>query len=135
MHLKAGISPQDIDGEYVTVFTAEDPSRAFHGILVTNETGYQILRLLQSNTTPEQILTAMQALYDGDPAEMQADIESIIAQLLQAEGLEEDPQAAAVVPSPESSVDDAPAVPAPYTRVTLELIDLSEEALLFATYE
>ena len=67
-----------LDGETLLVPTG---SAAFHGLVQGNKTVDVILNCLLKDTTEEEILAVMKEKFDGDEADMRADISDVIAQL------------------------------------------------------
>lgn len=53
----------------------------FHGLVQGNKTVEVILNCLTQDTTEEEILSAVKEKFDGDEADMRADIADVIAQL------------------------------------------------------
>ena len=53
----------------------------FHGLVQGNKTVDTILNCLKEDTTEEKILIALKEKYDGDEADMRADITDVIAKL------------------------------------------------------
>ena len=54
---------------------------SFAGIVRSNKTAADIVDLLKTETTKEQVLEAMLKKYDADPAVISADIDKIIEKL------------------------------------------------------
>ena len=78
MKLKNEFILHNIGDETLLVPTAEAD---FHGLVQGNKTVYPILNCLKEDTTEEKILIALKEKYDGDEADMRADITDVIAKL------------------------------------------------------
>tara|TARA_B100000315_G_scaffold225371_1_gene231549 strand:+ start:969 stop:1220 length:252 start_codon:yes stop_codon:yes gene_type:complete len=50
-------------------------------IFVTNESGAQILSLLQAGKEPEAVTNELSSMYDGDPAVIKKDVDEVISTL------------------------------------------------------
>lgn len=78
MKLKKEFIVHNVGDETLLVPTAE---AGFHGLVQGNKTVDTILNCLTEDTTEEQILFALKEKYDGDEADMRADIADVIAKL------------------------------------------------------
>jgi hypothetical protein len=78
MKLKNEFILHNIGDETLLVPTAE---ANFHGLVQGNKTVDTILNCLKEDTTEEKILIALNEKYDGDEADMRADITDVIAKL------------------------------------------------------
>lgn len=58
-----------------------DTSAKFSGLLRSNKTAAEIIELLKTNVTEEQIIAAMQKKYDVPEATLKADVHKIIETL------------------------------------------------------
>lgn len=50
-------------------------------IFVTNETGAEILRLLEAGKGPKEIIVELEKGYSGDPAIIKADVDELVSKL------------------------------------------------------
>ena len=87
MKAKYAFEIMDLDGERVAV-PVGDGAEQFHGVLKMNETASDILKLLEKDTTEDQIIIDLLKEYEGDPDEMRKYVHSYIEQLI-AEGVVE----------------------------------------------
>ena len=78
MKLKNEFIVHNVGDETLLVPTAD---ASFHGLVQGNKTVDTILRCLQEDTTEERILDSLKEKYDGDEADMRADIADVIAKL------------------------------------------------------
>ena len=78
MKLKKDFIVHNVGDETLLVPTAEAD---FHGLVQGNKTVDTILNCLAEDTTEEKILIALKEKYDGDEADMRADIADVIAKL------------------------------------------------------
>lgn len=78
MKLKDEFIVHNVGDETLLVPTAE---ASFHGLVQGNKTVDVILNCLMKGTTEEEILSVMKEKFDGDEADMRADIADVIAQL------------------------------------------------------
>lgn len=78
MKLKDEFIVHNVGDETLLVPTAE---ASFHGLVQGNKTVDVILNCLMKDTTEEEILSVMKERFDGDEADMRADIADVIAQL------------------------------------------------------
>ena len=72
--------------ETLLVPTAQAP---FHGLVQGNKTVDFIMNCLLKDTDEEQILSLMKEKYDGDEADMRADIADVITKLREIGALDE----------------------------------------------
>ena len=78
MKLKNEFIVHNVGDETLLVPTAD---ASFHGLVQGNKTVDTILRCLQEDTTEEKILDSLKEKYDGDEADMRADIADVIKRL------------------------------------------------------
>lgn len=86
MKLKKEFIVHNVGDETLLVPTAEAD---FHGLVQGNKTVDTILNCLTEDTTEEKILFAFKEKYDGDEADMRADIADVIAKLRSIGALDE----------------------------------------------
>ena len=64
------------------LMTAVGPAaKSFHGLVRSNKTAAFIVERLKTETTAEEIVSAMTAEYDVDPETAERDIEAVIEKL------------------------------------------------------
>ena len=78
MKLKNEFIVHNVGEETLLVPTAE---AEFHGLVQGNKTVDTILNCLKEDTNEEQILSSLKEKYNGDEADMRADITDVIAKL------------------------------------------------------
>ena len=78
MKLKDEFIVHNVGDETLLVPTAE---ASFHGLVQGNKTVDVILNCLLKDTTEEEILSVMKERFDGDEADMRADIADVVKQL------------------------------------------------------
>lgn len=78
MKLKEEFIVHNIGDETLLVPTAD---ASFHGLVQGNKTVDVILNCLMKDTTEEEILSVLKERFDGDEADMRADISDVISQL------------------------------------------------------
>lgn len=78
MKLKNEFIVHNVGDETLLVPTA---GASFHGLVQGNKTVDTILNCLMEDTTEEQILIALKEKYEGNEADMRADIADVIAKL------------------------------------------------------
>ena len=78
MKLKNEFIVHNIGDETLLVPTAQAD---FHGLVQGNKTVDTILNCLTNDTTEDQIFIALKEKYDGDEADMRADIADVITKL------------------------------------------------------
>ena len=86
MKLAIEMAIMDMDGEYTAVAVGADSGR-FRGMLRLNDSGAEILRLLEEETTEEELLEKLGALYDESTPEEIAQLVSGFLARLRDEGL------------------------------------------------
>ena len=86
MKLKKEYIVHNVGDETLLVPTVEAD---FHGLVQGNKTVDTILNCLTEDTTEERILIALKEKYDGDEADMRADIADVIAKLRSIGALDE----------------------------------------------
>lgn len=80
MKLKSHIVTQEIGGQHMLV-AAMEKEGDFHGIVKSNETAAFVVEALKEDVTEDEILAKLQTVYEGDEADMRADIQKVIADL------------------------------------------------------
>lgn len=78
MKLKNEFIVHNVGDETLLVPTAD---ASFHGLVQGNKTVDTILSCLKEDTTEEKILDSLKEKYDGDEADMRADIADVIKRL------------------------------------------------------
>ena len=66
MKIKAGLLSHKVGDQYVTVASGE-AGDVFCGMLRSNETVMELLRMLEQETTEEQLVDGLFAKYDAPP--------------------------------------------------------------------
>ena len=74
------------DGQTVLVPTAD---ANFHGVIQGNKSVDVILQCLESDSTEAQIVEAMCAQFDGDPALIEKDVADVLKQLRSVGAIDE----------------------------------------------
>lgn len=88
MKLKKGFLLHDVLGEHMAV--AVGPAAAiFNGMIRNNETAHFIFQQLLTDTTEEQIVTAMEAKYDAPRDRIATDVHALLEKLRQEGFLDE----------------------------------------------
>lgn len=85
MKLKYQLAVQEIAGTYMAVAVGAD-ARKYSNVLNLNETGKEIVELLQQDTTVDAIVTALSQKYEGKESVIRASVEKIIQKMTE-EGL------------------------------------------------
>ncbi len=80
MKLKKGFVTQNFQGQQLMVAVGAEAKR-FHGMARSNETAAFIIDRLKSETSEEQIITAMLEEYDADEHTVRKDVRHIVEQL------------------------------------------------------
>ena len=88
MRLKKGFVMHNIGGEYMAVATG-DLLQDFYGYVRNNETAAEIFRLLQEDTTVDEIVAVMYEKYDVEKETLTKDVSEIVEKLRKAGFLEE----------------------------------------------
>ena len=83
MKIKDGFLLRKVGGQNVVVALGE-ASHSFNGIIRLNDTGVFLWKQLQQDMTEEQLLSAITAEYDIDPAQAQKDIAEFLESLRKA---------------------------------------------------
>lgn len=78
MKLKNEFIVHNVGDETLLVPTAD---ASFHGLVQGNKTVDTILNCLKEDTTEEKVLDSLKEKYDGDEADMRADIADVIKRL------------------------------------------------------
>lgn len=85
MRIVSGLILREIMGETVAV-PSGDSARLLSGLIVLNDTGTFLLKLLQSEHTMEELVQAVLDEYDTDPVTARSDVTEYLA-LLRQHGL------------------------------------------------
>ena len=88
MRLKEGLLSHKIGDEYVTV-AAGKAGEVFNGMLRSNQTASDILKMLETDTKEERIVDALFQQYSAAREEIAEDVHRIIVQLKAAGLLDE----------------------------------------------
>lgn len=83
MKIKDGFMLRKVGGQNVVVALGE-ASRSFNGIIRLNDTGVFLWEQLKQDKTEEQLLEALTAEYDIDPAQAKVDIADFVESLRKA---------------------------------------------------
>ena len=86
MKIKSEFVTHELDG--VQFLISMDQS-AFRGFMRSNETAAFIVEQLKTETTKDQIVDAMEAVYDAPRAQIAADVDEILDKLRSMNALEE----------------------------------------------
>ena len=86
MKLKDTFIVHHVEGETLLVPTG---AAEFHGLVQGNKTVGVILDCLLSDTTEEAIVHTLSERFDGDPADMRADVSDALEQLRSIGALDE----------------------------------------------
>ena len=81
MKLKASVIVQEMDGRFVLI-DADSGEDRFRGIINMNRTAAFIARLLEKETTKEDIVKALTDKYDVSPEVADANAQKVIDQFL-----------------------------------------------------
>ncbi len=85
MKAKYTFEIMDLDDGLVAV-PVGDQAEHFNGVLKVNESGVEILKLLEQETTEETIVKSLLEKYDGDEKEISGFVHEFIDKLI-AEGI------------------------------------------------
>ena len=88
MKLKYEFETTELGDEIIAV-PVGDNARDFGGVINLNDSGAAILKLLQKDTTVEQIVSSLLEEYEGTKEEMTAFVEKFIDKLRREELLSE----------------------------------------------
>lgn len=88
MKIKSGLLSHKVGEEYVIVASGEAGS-AFHGMMRGNATTMEILKLLEQDTTQEQIVEQLFARYDVPREALERDVCQTIEKIREAGLLDE----------------------------------------------
>lgn len=88
MRLKKGFVLHNIEDEYMAVATGE-AAKSFNGLIRNNETADFIYRMLQSDTTEEEIIHEMCRRYDAPEEVIASDVRELIKKIREAGFLDE----------------------------------------------
>lgn len=80
MKAKYSFEIMELDDDLVAVPVGGD-SHQFNGVLKVNETAAAILKLLEQETSEEQIVNDLLKDYDGDPAEIRGYVSEFLEKL------------------------------------------------------
>ena len=83
MKLKEGFILQQVGDEYMAVATGE-AAKDFNGLVRSNKTANDILRLLMTDTTEEKVIDAMLERYDAPREVIAEDVHRTILRLREA---------------------------------------------------
>lgn len=86
MKIKDTFVIQDFDDEYILVETGDD---AFRGIVRCNATAAYIVECLKSETTKEEIVTAMCAKYDASRETIEKSVDRMLETLRSVGAIDE----------------------------------------------
>ncbi len=89
MKLKYTFENVDMGDEIVSV-PVGDHADDVHGVLKMNESGKEIIELLQEETTEEKILDYLDSKYENNREELAANVKEVIAKLREAGLITED---------------------------------------------
>ena len=87
MKTKFILEVMELDDGMVAVPVGDGASQ-FHGVLKVNETAVSILKLLEKDTSEEEIVDALLKEYDGDKGQMAKYVHEFVEKLI-AEGIVE----------------------------------------------
>lgn len=88
MKLKKGLLLHEVDGEYVVVPTGK-VTKNFNGMIRNNETANFIMQQMLVDTTEEEVVEKVLAVYEADREVVQKSVRNVINQLRQAGLLDE----------------------------------------------
>lgn len=88
MKLKKGLLLHEVDGEYVVVPTGK-AAKNFNGMIRNNETANFIMQQMMVETTEEEVVEKILAVYEADREVVEKSVRSVIDQLRQAGLLDE----------------------------------------------
>lgn len=84
MKLKDGYMLRCVAGKYIVVAVG-DASVDFNGIITTNETGAFLWKLLENETTENDLINSLISEYDVDPETANKDVSAFVKNLKDAE--------------------------------------------------
>lgn len=88
MKIKQGLILREIAGEYV-VLSVEDSSLNFNRMLVLNESGAELFRMLQDGASPSELVRALLRNYEVEQEQAKNDIRTFLEKLWQSGCMEE----------------------------------------------
>lgn len=88
MKLKYMLEPTELDDELICVPVGPGAEK-MQGVLKVNATGYEIVKLLESDTTTSAIVDALAAKYETDRATLTGYVEKFVAALRESGMIEE----------------------------------------------
>lgn len=88
MKIKSGLISHQVGEQYVTVASG-DAGEAFSGMLRSNSVANDILKMLECETSEEEITEQLYARYDAPREKISADVHQIIMQIREAGLLDE----------------------------------------------
>ena len=88
MKLKEGLILHDVGGEHVMVATG-DTAKSFNGMIRNNETAHFIMQQMQAETTEEEVVDKVLAVYEADRETVARSVHNVVEQLRQAGMLDE----------------------------------------------
>ncbi|MBQ7454892.1 MAG: PqqD family protein [Clostridia bacterium] len=89
MKLKGEWATTKLGDEYAAVSVGEAATDAFHGIIRLNETAGFIVKQLQSETTREALIDALEKEYEGTREQFAAGVDKVLTQLRECGAIEE----------------------------------------------
>lgn len=88
MKIKSGLISHKVDDQYITVASG-DAAEVFSGMLRSNSVAAAILKMLESETSEEEITDQLYARYDAPRETIAADVHQVIMQIRKAGLLDE----------------------------------------------
>ena len=88
MKLKDGFVLHELGGNTVVV-AVDKRAEEFNGMITLNETAVEIWKLLNDDTTEEEVASAMAELFEGDASFIAQDVHRFVEQLRENDLLEE----------------------------------------------
>ncbi len=86
MKLKSSFITQDVDGKQIMVCVS---SAEFNGMVKSNATAAFIIDLLKTDTSREDIISAMLEKYDAPEERIASDVDMVISKLREINAIEE----------------------------------------------
>lgn len=87
MKIKDGFILREVAGSYIGLAVGKRTAE-FNGVINLSETAANIWKLLQKDTTEEEVLKGMQEIYDADEETLRRDVKAFIGKLMEAGLLE-----------------------------------------------
>lgn len=88
MKIKSGLISHQIGEQYVTVASG-DAGDVFNGMIRSNSVANDILKMLEYETTEEEIVNQLYARFDAPREKISSDVNQIITQIRKAGLLDE----------------------------------------------